>query len=148
VGLGRWPAKVRGILSNVEGQLNKIEARSGAVLTAPFAFEALYHEFADSWRVQRDESLLSACERELESGIPKKTFYAADLDRQAAKHARAVCTAAGVKDKTLLEACTLDVVVIGSEKAAQVFVGMRAPAAVGRVLPPRRGEGGDYEGKK
>jgi hypothetical protein len=134
VGLGQWPTKVRGILANANGQVNQIQARTGTVLTNPFRFNELYHEFADSWRVPANESLLSICgEREVEPGIPKKPFYAKDLDPQLYKRARAVCTAAGVKVKSLLDACTLDVAVIGRETAAKVFVDLRAPAAVGRV---------------
>jgi len=142
VGLGRWPAEVHGVLANAKGQVNKIEARTGAVLTAPFPFADLYHEYADSWRVPAKESLLSVCgDREIETGIPKKPFYARDLDPQVYKRARAVCTAAGVKVPSLLEACTLDVAVIGRKTAAKVFAGLRAPAAVGRVVPSQ----GDHD---
>jgi hypothetical protein len=143
VGLGRWPATVRGILANANGHVNEIQARTGTVLTNPFPFDKLYHEYADSWRVSAKDSLLSACgDREGQGGIPNKPFYANDLDPQIAKRARAVCTAAGVRVRALLDACTLDVAVIGRETAAKVFVGMRAPAAVGRVVsiagPARR----------
>jgi hypothetical protein len=138
VGLGRWPAKVRGILANVDGHVNKIEARTGTVLTAPFAFADLYHEYADSWRVPKKESLLSVC-GEVEDGIPERPFYAKDLDPQVYKSARAACTEAGVKAKSLLDACTLDVAFFDSETAAKVFVGLRPPAAVGRVVSSRRG---------
>ena len=133
VGLGRWPANVRGILANANGNVHQIEASSGAVLTTPFAFADLYHNYADSWRVPAKESLLAVCGRKVETGIPKQPFYANDLDPQVYKRARAVCTAAGVKVKALLDACTLDVAVIGRETAAKVFVGLRAPVAVGIV---------------
>jgi hypothetical protein len=143
VGLGHWPAKVRGILANAKGQVNKIEARTGTVLTAPFAFADLYHEYADSWRVPVKESLLSSCgDGKVATGIPKKPFYANNLEPQVYKYARAVCTAANVKVKSLLDACTLDVAVIGRETAAKVFAGLRAPVAVGRVVPAR----GDHDG--
>jgi hypothetical protein len=49
----------------------------------------------------------------------------------------------GVKDRSLLEACTLDVAVIGKDDASDVFFNLRKPIAIGRVLPPRRGKG-DY----
>ena len=48
-----------------------------------------------------------------------------------------------MKDRNLLEACTLDVAVIGKDDAAKVFVNLRKPIAIGRVKPPR---GGKYEG--
>jgi hypothetical protein len=146
VGLGEWPAKVRGILANANGHVNEIEARTGTVLAAPFAFAKLYHEYADSWRVPAKESLLSVCGyREVETGIPQKPFYANDLPPEVSKRTRAVCMAAGVKDKTLLDACTLDVAVIGNESAAKVFVGLHAPAAVGRVVPSRGDHDGDHD---
>lgn len=135
VGLGRWPATVRGILANANGHVNEIQARTGAVLTNPFAFDQLYHEYADSWRVSATDSLLSACgEREGQRGAPNRPFYANNLDPQVAKRARAICMAAGVRVRSLLDACTLDVAVIGRDTAAKVYVGMRAPAATGRVV--------------
>lgn len=138
VGLAQWPATVHGILANANGHANQIEARTGAVLTAPFAFADLYHGYADSWRVPAKESLLSVCgEGEVEVGIPTKPFYAKDLEPQVYKRARAVCAAAGVKERTLLDACTLDVAVIGRDSAAEVFVGLRAPVATATVTTHR-----------
>jgi hypothetical protein len=132
VGLGHSPpTKVSGLLANANGNVNEIETRDGIVLTNPFSFEDLYHRYADSWRVPLNESLLSVCgERGIESGIPTKIFYANDLDPAVYERTRAVCKAAGVEAGPLLDACTLDVAVIGSDTAAQVFVGTRAPIAV------------------
>jgi len=59
VGLGHSSAKVRGLLANADGDVNKIATRDGTVLTNPFSFEDLYHRYADSWRVASNESLLS-----------------------------------------------------------------------------------------
>jgi hypothetical protein len=134
VGLGRWPVKVAGLLANADGDVNKIATRDGAVLTNPFAFEELYHRYAASWRVGPRESLLSVCGEEAESGIPRTTFYAKDLDPKIAQRTRAVCEAAGVKGAVLLDACTLDVAVIGDDAAAQVFVHAVQPVAVGNVV--------------
>jgi hypothetical protein len=44
-----------------------------------------------------------------------------------------------VKAGALFEACTLDVAVIGNDRAAQVFVGAITPLAVGTVTPPAGG---------
>jgi uncharacterized membrane protein len=104
------------------------------VLTSPFRFENLYHHFADSWRVSPRESMLSVCgDRDIERGIPRRPFYPRDLEPGIYKKARAVCTAAGVKVESLLDACTLDVAVIGNDEAAKVFVGAPAPIAVGNI---------------
>jgi len=138
VGLGRWPERARGVLMNANGHVNQIAARDGAVLTAPFPFADLYHHYADSWSVPADESLLAVCgERKLEPGLPQKPFFATDLPPRDYRAARRICSAAGVKVKSLLDACTLDVAVIGSETAAKVYVGIPAPAANGN---PGRGD--------
>jgi hypothetical protein len=135
VGIGRWPAKVSGLLANPNGNVNQVATRDGAVLTIPFSQEALYGRFADSWRISPRESLLSACSnKEIEQSVPRKLFFANDLDPQVSARTRAVCVAAGVKDPALLDACTLDVAVIGNDNAAKVFVGARAPTAVGNLV--------------
>jgi hypothetical protein len=135
VGLGHWPAaNVKGILANAGANVNEIAASDGTVLTNPFPFEALYHRYADSWRVAPRESLLAVCGSETEHRIPSQTFYASDLDSQARERTRAVCTAAGVKDAAYLDACTVDVAMIGNDEAARVFVAMPPPVAVGKIV--------------
>jgi hypothetical protein len=132
VGLGRWPTTVGGLLANANDDVHQIATRDGAVLTNPFPFEELYHRYADSWRVPAKESLLTVCGgEEVERGIPDRPFYAHDLDPEVYQRTRATCTAAGVKPGPLLDACTLDVAVIGDDAAAEVFVGAAAPTAVG-----------------
>ncbi len=80
------------------------------------------------------QSLLSACGKgNVERGNPRRPFYARDLDRKVSDHARAVCTAAGMGGEALLDACTLDVSVIGNDRAAQVYVNAPEPTAVGNV---------------
>jgi len=58
----------------------------------------------------------------IETGVASKPFYANDLDPKLAERARAVCTAAGVKEGPQLDACTLDTAVLGGAEAAKVFV--------------------------
>ena len=137
VGLGRWPDKVRGLLAGAtNGKVEEIEARDGTVLTAPFAFDALYGRYAEGWRVPARELLLSACGRGVERSVPRQPFFAADLKPDLAERTRAICTRTGVKEGPLLDACTLDVAVIG-EQAAKVFVHTHDPVAVGDA-PSRR----------
>ena len=139
VGLGQWPAKVTGLLANADGNVNKIAARDGTVLTNPFPFEDLYNRYGESWRVKSNESLLSVCgDKNVERGIPRRPFYAKDLDPKLAERTRAVCIAAGVKAGALLDACTLDVAVIGNDAAAKVFVGAPDPVAVGKPIVNER----------
>jgi len=141
VGLGHWPAPARGLIANANGNVNQIETRDHFVLTNPFPFDELYHRFADSWRVPADESMLSVCGREWERGIPTRPFYANDLDPGLRDRARAVCTAAGVKPGALLDACTLDVAVLGNNDAAKVFVNANPPVAVGTIVGATGGGG-------
>ncbi|HXT20977.1 MAG TPA: hypothetical protein VN923_09520 [Thermoanaerobaculia bacterium] len=141
VGVGHWPAKVSGLLANAEGDVNKIATRDGAVLTNPFSFAELYDRYGESWRVRKGESLLSPCGQDVERGNPRRPFYAKDLDRQLAERTRATCTAAGVKGEALLDACALDVAVIGNDAAADVFVHAFEPLAVGQVVAGPGGTG-------
>jgi hypothetical protein len=135
VGFGRWPVKVTGLLANAEGNVNKVAARDGAVFTNPLTFNDLYHRYGGSWRVTSQESLLSVCgNQNVEHGNPRRPFFAQDLDRKTFDRTRAVCMAAGVKGRALLDACTLDVAVIGDDAAALVFVTAHQPVAVGNPL--------------
>lgn len=131
VGLGHWPAKVSGLLANPSGNANALEARDGTVLAMPVSFADLYGRYGDSWRVQPNESLLSACGgKKIERGNPRKPFYASDLKPKDYERARATCIQAGVKEGVHLDDCTLDVAVIGHKAATKVFVGRRVPLAV------------------
>ncbi len=143
VGLGRWPSSVHGLIANPNGNVNQLETRDGVVLNNPFSFEDLYHRFAESWRVSSDASMLSACNggKDIEVGIPKRTFFAADLEPGLRGRANGVCTAAGVKPGALLEACTLDVAVIGQDSAANVYVNAITPVAVGTITGGGSGGG-------
>jgi hypothetical protein len=134
VGLGQWPVEVRGLLANANANVNQIAESDGTVLEAPFSFDDLYHPYADSWRVPASESLLSVCGGvEIERGIPSEPFYANNLPPDIFDQTRAICIAAGVKEGPLLDACTLDVAVIGNETAADVFVSAPIPVAVGII---------------
>jgi hypothetical protein len=133
VGIGHWPATMRGLLANANGNVNQLAARDGTVLTNPFSFEEFYQRYGESWRVSPRESLLSVCEaKEVEQGNPGRPFFAKDLEPNVRQHAMAVCTAAGVKPGPLFDACTLDVAVIGRDDAAKVFVSQPEPVAVGQ----------------
>jgi hypothetical protein len=131
VGLGRTNMPVRGLLGNPNGNLDQLATSNGAVLTAPFSFDMLYGRYGQSWRVKPGQSLL--CGRKVKPAVPSKPFYAQNLAPVVAQHARAICARAGVRKGALLDACTLDVAVIGRPRAAEAYVGARPPAAVGIV---------------
>jgi len=132
VGLGGPSSTVRGLLANANGNVNQVATRGGTVLTWPLSFEDLYQVYGDSWRVKPGESLMCGADR-VESANPQKPFYAKDLDPQIAQPARAACQSAGVSQGALLDACTLDVAVLGPT-AAQAYVGARQPTAVGTLI--------------
>jgi hypothetical protein len=135
VGLGHAPQKVSGLLANAPGNNRALVTRSGTVLKEPVSFDDLYHTYAPSWSVAAAESLLSVCgERKIEPGLPRKPFFARDLAPAVREKAQAACKASGIKVKSLLDACTLDVAVIDSDKAARAFVGTVAPLHV--LIPP------------
>lgn len=134
VGLGQVPANVTGPLANANGNVNQIATSGGTVLTAPFPFGPFYQSFAQSWRVAPEESLLSVCGQAVETGNPQIPFYAIFLNPQLYNATRAVCTAAGVTGQAYLDACTLDVAVIGDNTAALVFVNALQPVTVGNIF--------------
>jgi hypothetical protein len=130
VGLGRWPAKVRGLLANADGDVHRLATRDGTVLRTPLSFKDLYYRYGDSWRVKRGESLVCRRAKKVKAGNPSRPFSVKDLEPKVAQRARAICLKAGVKRGPLLDACTLDVAVIGRPAAAKAFVGARPPVAV------------------
>jgi hypothetical protein len=130
VGLGTWPATVRGLLGNPENNVKQVEGSDGTRYDVPLNFEDLYR-YGDSWRVKRDESLLEDCGAATETGNPSKPFSLRDIDRERRERARGICLQAGVSDnRTLLDACTLDVAVLG-KRAAAAYVGAFPPVLDG-----------------
>lgn len=81
--------------------------------------------FADSWRVSEKDSLLAICGERVKIGVPQKPFTARNLDPEVYKRSQAVCRRAGVKVKSLLDACKLDVALDQEEP-------QRQPLAFGR----------------
>jgi hypothetical protein len=135
VGLGRWPTHVTGLLAN-QDSIRVVAARDGAPLTSPFAFEELYGHYGQSWQVSPKDSILSDCGRAARAGPPKAPFFVRDLPRENVQKYQAICARAGVKEGPLLDACTIDVAVIGP-RAAQAYRTRIAPVpvAVGDARP-------------
>jgi hypothetical protein len=136
VGLGRWPVRVFGLLANATGSADEIAPRYGTALKAPFNFEDLYYRYGRTWRVTANEDLLLACGEATEQGEPRLPLTVKDLPATEYARARAVCIAAGVKDEALLQACSIDVVVLKDDKAAEVFAHAPAPSVVGNKVQP------------
>jgi hypothetical protein len=130
VGLGNWPSNVRGLLANANGNVKEVAARDGAVLQSPFQFESLYGHYMTSWLVPSSGSMLSACGERVAEGRPAKPFFPNDLNPDLAKRNQAICAGAGLKQGPLMDACIIDVAMLGA-KAAQAYAHMRSPVAVG-----------------
>ena len=111
-------ANVGGLLGNANGATgDDIAIQAGATLAQPVSFADLYGRYADSWRVPPSQSLLCKGQK-IETGKPGSPIYANNLTQSQYNSALGVCTAAGVSDPTLLDACILDVTVIGNNNAA------------------------------
>ena len=115
VGLGSWPTTVSGLLANAGNQDNAVESSSGTVLTAPFSFGDFYKLYGDSWRVTPSQDLLSPCGLKFASSNPTKNYEASSLPHKEYLTAHAICFRAGVRAPGMLDACTLDVAVLGKE---------------------------------
>ena len=133
IGLGQWPIDAQGLLANVKGDPNFIATREGRVLKNPFSFEELYHPYADSWRVNPKDSMLNVCGEEVKNGVPDKPFFAKDLTPEVAERSLTICANAGVKLGPLLDACMIDVAVIGRAMAAEIYAKTPAPIVVGEI---------------
>jgi hypothetical protein len=143
VGLGHTPQpQARGLLGTPNGNLNQLVTSNGVVLREPVLFRDLYHTYAESWRVPPRESLFTE-ETTIRFGIPTKPFYASDLTRKEAARALAACKAAGIKNPTLLDSCTLDTTVLNDETAVKVFVQLPPPRHV--IKPGTKGKHHDHD---
>jgi hypothetical protein len=129
VGVGTWPTTVRGLLGNPDNDVKLLEASDGTIFNVPLSFDDLYHRFGDSWRVKPSESLLAPCGDKVEESNPSRPFFADDLDPRVRDQARSVCAESKV-DQAWLNACILDVAVLG-EKAAQAYAGEPTPVLDG-----------------
>jgi len=130
----------RDVVVNANGNVHQLETSDGTVLTTPLSLADLHGHYRESWRVAPADPLLADCGgAAIEHGSPTKPFLARDLDTTIYNSARAICTNAGVKDPVLLDACTLDVAVLGTADAATVYVGAPAPVAVGEAGQTKQG---------
>ncbi|SHM96408.1 hypothetical protein [Actinacidiphila paucisporea] len=129
VGLGTYPQPVTGLLANAPGTTDKLRTSTGTVLGIPVDLKTLYTVYGDSWRVPDSQSLVAVCGDKAQPADPTAPFWENQLPKALHDKAQAICRQDAVKDATLLEACTLDVAVLG-EGAAAGFIGEPVPANV------------------
>jgi hypothetical protein len=132
VGLGQWPTNVRGLLANFDNSPYLLQGANGQGYPVPLDFNQRYQEHGNGWRVAPGDSLLGDCGPLVAEGNPQQPFSVDDLDDQIRADARNACLEAGVKETapTVLDACTLDVAVLG-KSAAAVHVGLTEPIVNG-----------------
>ncbi len=119
---------VRGLLVGSGNAQHPFVMRNKTPLRGTITTAALGN-FVESWRVEPRESLFS------EEGRPRPTGAVAGLtvkrlDPAKAEQARKLCVEKGVKDKTLLDDCILDVSVTGKPELAESFVFTPKPKMV------------------
>jgi hypothetical protein len=129
VGLGSYPQPVFGLLANAPGTNNALRTSTGTVLAIPVDLTTLYGLYGNSWRVPDSQSLVAVCGDKPQNVNPTAPFWADQLPKDVQEKALTICRQDGVKDVTLLEACTLDVGVLG-ERGATEFIGETAPVNV------------------
>ncbi|WP_327289717.1 discoidin domain-containing protein [Streptomyces sp. NBC_01198] len=129
VGLGTYPQPVSGLLADAPGTTNQLRTSTGTVIPIPVDLQTLYQVYGDSWRVPAGQSLVAVCGEQTKNSDPTTPLWADQLPKAVHDKALALCQKDGVKNATLLEACTLDVGVLG-DGAAGEFIGEAAPANV------------------
>jgi hypothetical protein len=134
VNLGSSPIiQARGLLGNPAGNALELVTANRVVLKEPVAFNDLYHTYADSWRVAESASLFNV-KSNIKPGIALAAFGPENLDAATKAAATAKCTAAGVRNKDLLNDCIIDNAVLKDPVASRVFVKMVAPVHVVRPV--------------
>ncbi len=137
VGLGRWPETVHGLLANAGTDPSALASRTGTVYHAPFSFNTFYGKYGASWRVPIKDSLLADCGLKVVTGTATNLMYASNLDPKIARAAQDVCVQAGVKVPALLDACTVDVAVLGNKDATEIYRDLPTNVVLGEItLPP------------
>jgi von Willebrand factor type D domain len=133
VGLGTYPEPVSGLLANAPGNPHAFETSTGVIIPAPLAagdVHDMYTVYGDSWRVSPSNSLVAVCGIQTSTTDPTTPAWANTLPQSLQAQSAAVCQKAEVTDTTLLEACTLDVAVLGGT-AVTPFIGKAPPLVVG-----------------
>lgn len=139
VGLGRWPTKAYGLLANSEDQKRDptgVLTGDGIMIPFPFTYDKLYGDYghlAESWSVPVEQSMLALdCGDDVGFATPGELYFASNLDKKVASQAQEECKKAGVSGKALLDACTLDVALMG-KAAANVYGNVPIPVVIGDV---------------
>ncbi|WP_203860262.1 VWD domain-containing protein [Plantactinospora mayteni] len=140
----RHKGKFIGLLGNQDGDpANDLAVRNGTTLPAQPSHEQLYGEFADSWRISQDTSLLdypagTDTDTYTNRDFPAKTLPADQANVAQHEAARRICAALGVVDAVAQGGCVTDLAFTGQPAFAistAATVRRIAGAAPGRTEP-------------
>ncbi len=126
--------RLEGILGNADGDdgENDFRTRDGKELSAPLAFDTLYNEFAESWRVTPEESLFHYDEGEstetfTNRAFPTREVTIDDLDPDVRADAEKRCREGGVVEPEALKQCIFDVGFTGDDVFITSALGVQTP---------------------
>jgi hypothetical protein len=131
-----WRGKMRGLLGDFDGQPgNDLRLPDGTWLEEPLTWEGFYLGYADSLRVGDGDTLFDyepgqgpASFRR--AALPSLPSIPASLPAAARDSAASTCAATGVTDRTLLDACTMDVACSGGDASQASWIkGVEPPSA-------------------
>lgn len=101
-----------------DDQANDYRTRGGEVLAQPVEFDDLYGTFAESWRVDDDESLFHYAKGEstetfTDRSFPEAPFTIDSIPEHERRQAEMLCRLVGIEDEVALTECIVDFVLTG-----------------------------------
>ena len=140
VGLGKWPEPVQGLLTNAGNSNNAIEARTGPYSPPPSPSARSTVPTATAGSSLRPRiccPLVTARPDLWNTSIPGSRSTRRTYRPKIATPARVVCAKAGVELAPVLNACMVDVAVLGV-RGANVYRTLGTPAVWGLIRSPRK----------
>jgi hypothetical protein len=136
--------QIQGLFGNADqNSQNDLAMRDGTVLNIEpeIAFETLYPNYADSWRISQAESLFDyepgeTTDTFTDRNFPRMRATVEDLPEAIRATAEATCQATGITDPVLLENCILDVALTGNADFADIPEDAINPTATVQIAPP------------
>lgn len=129
--------KIAGLLGNANSNTkDDLALSTSEILDQPMSLAARYSRFANSWRI-KEESFFSQdnfeCPNNEEFPVGKDVSLD-ELDNEARQKADTAC--AKITNKTLLEACIIDVALTGNSSFAEASTNAPIPNAVLELAKP------------
>jgi hypothetical protein len=126
--------RMAGIAGNADGDggANDFRTRDGRLLASPPDFDALYKDFAESWRVTPETTLFDyapgeSTETFTNRDMPVEPVTLEDLGPAERARAESVCREAGLRSGPALEECLFDYALTGDEVFIQSALSQQSP---------------------